>query len=390
MQLQVPAGIQFLPLFSRIFTMEDRAEEAKDREHAGARRLHGAALACGIFVCLLSYGFYQEKIMTGVWGADKVGGRHISSVFLVMCNRVTSMSIAFFSILAHGESLAPGAPLASYSAIAFSNMLATTCQYEALRYVSFPTQTLAKTAKMIPVMIWGTLLARKVYKVKDYIVAAGVTVGSTLFLLTGEVTANKAKASNRETTLMGVAIMVSYLFFDGFTSTVQERLFKNRDVSTWNQMLYVGLLSALVTGSLSAIGVGDARIPPWDPELYKNVMFLSLSAAVAQIFILIMIKEFGALLFATVMTTRQFFSILLSCLLFMHPLSSGQWMGTLLVFASLYFKTFAAALQSSRHSYQSAQQDEDTCAPTKASEGHHAMRQPDDEESPAKPKARHT
>jgi adenosine 3'-phospho 5'-phosphosulfate transporter B2 len=119
-------------------------------------------------------------------------------------------------------------------------------------------------------------------------------------------------------------------------------------------------------------------------------MFLSLSAAVAQIFILIMIKEFGALLFATVMTTRQFFSILLSCLLFMHPLSSGQWMGTLLVFASLYFKTFAAALQSSRHSYQSAQQDEDTCAPTKASEGHHAMRQPDDEESPAKPKARHT
>ena len=241
---------------------------------------------------------------------------------------------------------------------------------------------------MIPVMIWGTLLARKVYKVKDYIVAAGVTVGSTLFLLTGEVTANKAKASNRETTLMGVAIMVSYLFFDGFTSTVQERLFKNRDVSTWNQMLYVGLLSALVTGSLSAIGVGDARIPPWDPELYKNVMFLSLSAAVAQIFILIMIKEFGALLFATVMTTRQFFSILLSCLLFMHPLSSGQWMGTLLVFASLYFKTFAAALQSSRHSYQSAQ-DDDTCAPTKAAEGHQAMREPDDEESPAKPKARH-
>jgi len=31
--------------------------------------------------------------------------------------------------------------------------MATTCQYEALRYVSFPTQTLAKTAKMIPVMV---------------------------------------------------------------------------------------------------------------------------------------------------------------------------------------------------------------------------------------------
>ena len=32
---------------------------------------------------------------------------------------------------------------------------ATTCQYEALKYVSFPVQTLGKCAKMIPVMIWG-------------------------------------------------------------------------------------------------------------------------------------------------------------------------------------------------------------------------------------------
>ena len=34
-------------------------------------------------------------------------------------------------------------------------MQATTCQYEALRYVSFPTQTLGKTAKMIPVSEGG-------------------------------------------------------------------------------------------------------------------------------------------------------------------------------------------------------------------------------------------
>ena len=58
-----------------------------------------------------------------------------------------------------------------------------------------------------------------------------------------------------------------------------------------------------------------------------------------QIFILITIKEFGALLFATIMTTRQFLSILLSCILFMHPLSLGQWVGTTLVFGALYYKT---------------------------------------------------
>ncbi len=37
------------------------------------------------------------------------------------------------------------------------------------------------------------------------------------------------------------------------------------------------------------------------------------------------IKSYGALLFATVMTTRQFLSILLSCILYRHPLTTGQW-----------------------------------------------------------------
>jgi len=64
---------------------------------------------------------------------------------------------------------------------------------------------------------------------------------------TGDVTAKQAKSSKNDTSVTGMSIMMAYLFFDGFTSTVQERLFKDIKVSTWNQMLYVGLLSALVT-----------------------------------------------------------------------------------------------------------------------------------------------
>ena len=40
------------------------------------------------------------------------------------------------------------------------------------------------------------------------------------------------------------------------------------------------------------------------------------------------------------MTTRQFLSILLSCIIFMHPLTALQWLGTGLVFASLYYQAF--------------------------------------------------
>ena len=59
-----------------------------------------------------------------------------------------------------------------------------------------------------------------------------------------------------------------------------------------------------------------------------------------QLFIYHTIKAYGALLFATVMTTRQFLSILLSCLLFVHPLTAYQWLGTVIVFGTLYYKAF--------------------------------------------------
>ena len=53
------------------------------------------------------------------------------------------------------------APSYTYAAISLSNVVATTCQYEALKYVTFPLQTLGKCAKMIPVMIWGSLTMGK-------------------------------------------------------------------------------------------------------------------------------------------------------------------------------------------------------------------------------------
>ena len=62
---------------------EDQEEISRQR----GRNVRGAVLVAGIFTCLLSYGYFQEKLMTGKWGDDKIGGKDISSVFLVMCNR---------------------------------------------------------------------------------------------------------------------------------------------------------------------------------------------------------------------------------------------------------------------------------------------------------------
>lgn len=72
------------------------------------------------------------------------------------------------------------AKIHEYCLVSLSNVVATTCQYEALKYVSFPVQTLGKCAKMIPVMIWGTIIMRRSYTAQKYLIAALVRSRSPL------------------------------------------------------------------------------------------------------------------------------------------------------------------------------------------------------------------
>jgi len=135
--------------------------------------------------------------------------------FLVLCNRLVAISMAVGMSLWRGERMRPIAPLRSYATVALTNFVATYCQYEgtrrhaggvgvvrasltprrlaplgrppfaALKYVSFPTQTLGKCGKVIPVMVIGTVMDKKNYTARDYAVAAVLVAGSFLFLTTG-------------------------------------------------------------------------------------------------------------------------------------------------------------------------------------------------------------
>ncbi|KAK9917876.1 hypothetical protein WJX75_009158 [Coccomyxa subellipsoidea] len=286
------------------------------------------------------YSVLQERIMTRPFGDD--GNSFKFSMFLVLCNRLVTCVLAVCCLLWVGESMKPVAPSYGYAAVSLSNVMATTCQYEALKYVTFPLQTLGKCAKMIPVMVWGSIMLQKRYKKRDYVLAVAITTGLMLFFLTGPVSSKKQNARS-DAVMWGSALMLGYLGFDGFTSTFQDRLFKGYSMSAYNQMLYVNMFSAAV--SFCGLVTSGQLLPALafirrHPEALSSIFVLSLSATVGQLFILHTIKKFGALFFAAIMTTRQFLSILVSSALFANPLSTGQWLGTAVVFVALYCKTF--------------------------------------------------
>ncbi|MBA0707991.1 hypothetical protein Golax_019987 [Gossypium laxum] len=262
----------------------------------------------GILITLVIYGVLQEKIMRVPYGVNKEYFKY--SLFLVFCNRITTSAVSAGSLVASKKALDPVAPVYKYCLVSVTNILTTTCQYEALKYVSFPVQTLAKCAKMIPVMA-GT----------DF----------------------SPYGKGRENTVWGISLMVGYLGFDGFTSTFQDKLFKGYDMEIHNQIFYTTLCSCVL--SLTGLIFQGHLLLAVDfvyrhNDCFLDIVLLSTVATASQFFISYTIRTFGALTFAAIMTTRQLVSIMLSCIWFGHPLSWEQWIGAIIVFGSLYSKTF--------------------------------------------------
>merc|ERR1712188_224330 len=222
-------------------------------------------------------------IMTQPYGEGEEEERFTYSAFLVLNNRVVACCVAIAILFSKGESMVNVAPILNYFGICISNTAATVCQYEALRYVTFPTQTLGKCGKTIPVLILGTLIAGKKYGVVDYVVCAMVTLGCTVFVLTGDISGSSKSAE--ADSFYGLLLMAGYLSFDGFTSVFQEKLFKQYKISSYNQMLYVNTCSGIM--SLLGLIVAGQLLPAIEfsmrhPGFLVNAFMLSLCASMGQ------------------------------------------------------------------------------------------------------------
>lgn len=282
---------------------------------------------------------------TGNETEEEKGEYFTNSLVLVFANRLAAAIVACLVLIVRADfaELRNKAPLYKYFLISFSNVIATSCQYEALKWVTLPTQTLAKCAKMIPVMIWGTFMSGKRYGPVEYGVAVFVALGCTLFLLSGNIAAKKASS---EDSYYGLLLMLGYLGFDGFTSTFQEKLFSGYQMTIYNQMLYVNLCSGLMSVCfLTASGkvMESISFITKYPSVLGDMSILSFSAVSGQFAITYTIKEFGALLYATIMTIRQFLSVFVSNLIFRHGMTAFQWLGAVTVFGALFYKTYAKA-----------------------------------------------
>lgn len=220
----------------------------------------------------LIWGLLQEKIITQPYESIGDDGEKIveyfhDSQFLVFMNRSLAFSIALIYLFAKNHwqkstaspalvtvnQITGAAPLFKYSFASFSNVMSAWFQYEALKFVNFPTQVLAKSCKIIPVMLMGKIVSRTKFEFYEYLTAILISIGMLAFLLGSK---SDHHSVSSITSMTGILLLTLYLMFDSFTSNWQSDLFKNYGMSSIQMMCGVNLFSALFTAMSLAMQGG--------------------------------------------------------------------------------------------------------------------------------------
>ncbi|RWR79744.1 UDP-galactose/UDP-glucose transporter 3 [Cinnamomum micranthum f. kanehirae] len=204
---------------------------------------------------------------------------------------------------------------------------------------------LAKSSKMIPVMLMGTLVYGIKYTFPEYVCTFLVAGGVSAFALlkTSSKTISKLAHPNAP---LGYGLCFLNLALDGFTNATQDSIsLRYPKTSAWDIMLGMNLWGTIYNvvymfawphgGGFEAV-----QFCKQHPEVAWDIFLYCLCGAVGQNFIFLTISRFGSLANTTITTTRKFVSIVVSSLLSGNPLSSKQWGCVFMVFSGLSYQIY--------------------------------------------------
>ncbi|WAR06078.1 S35B1-like protein [Mya arenaria] len=158
---------------------------------------------------------------------------------------------------------------------------------------------LGKSVKPIPVMILGILLAKKRYPAAKFLFILMICMGVALFMFKDK----PAVADESHGFGFGEVLLLVSLTLDGL-------------VVTGEGLAFLGFMERF-------------------PSILIKMVTFGIASAIGQVFIFITVTSFGPLPCSIITTTRKFFTILGSVIIFQNPINSRQWAGTVLVFMGL-------------------------------------------------------
>ncbi|KAG5915264.1 hypothetical protein E4U53_004509, partial [Claviceps sorghi] len=270
----------------------------------------------GIYASFLTWAYLQEKLTTTPHGARDAPERWNFPVFLNTVQSLLAATVGSLYLVAstpRGSRVPPVIPsrriLGPLALVAVTSSLASPFGYASLAHIDYITFLLAKSCKLLPVMLLHITVFRRRYPLYKYLVVAAVTAGVAVFTLHSGKKKHSTSASSSSSSSWGLLLLGINLLFDGLTNSTQDYIFQTFRPYTGPQMMCANnMMSSLVTGLylvaspyLVATGLGEwlgmdvaggageltaaLDFMRRHPAVWKDVVGFAVCGAVGQVFI---------------------------------------------------------------------------------------------------------
>ncbi|XP_030838986.1 adenosine 3'-phospho 5'-phosphosulfate transporter 2 isoform X2 [Strongylocentrotus purpuratus] len=200
-------------------------------------------------------------------------------------------------------------PMKTYLLLSILTVTTMGMSNASLGYLNYPTQVIFKCCKLIPVMIGGVLIQGKPYGVTDACAAICMSIGLIFFTLADSTVSPKFDRT-------GIILISLALGADAVIGNVQEKAMKAHRASSSEVVLYSYSIGFVII-FIGLVAHGSFLEAFWfcyqNPvKTYVYAILFSLSGYMGIIFVLAMIRQFGALITVTDMCGRECSSSLAS------------------------------------------------------------------------------
>ena len=280
-----------------------------------------------ICVTLLIYIFFLAHFTLHEWvlphGVDHEKSFHFPAALLLwvdVFNALTAFLVVTFLKLGK-----PRSPF-RYLLVAIPQQIGLVASNYAVKFVDYPTVSLFKSAKPIVVLLCSIILFRVSVTRRRFLVVVVITTGLIVFGFQGGIS---------RSTVGGLFLILVSLISDAIYVPMVDKL-KVGDGGPFVVMFYTYMWATLFIILSRFREVFESFV-----FRTKNVGFIwklalfGLTGSLAHVSLFTAIGMVDGIVIAIITTTRKFFTILLSSIIFRHKLTWTQWLGVLIVFLGL-------------------------------------------------------
>lgn len=323
----------------------------------------------GLYGSFLSWSILQERINTKPYGYDPETESPIffkaplvinvaQALFASIVGLIYSLvsdKIMPYKVFTDNSKAVAISYFKLFSLISITSSLSSPIGLESLKHVDYLAYLLAKSCKLIPVMLIHTLFYRTKFPIYKYLVAGSVTIGVAAFTLSNSKKSSRSSFNDGKT-LLGLLQLSVSMILDGLTNSTQDHLFKYQKTADTKQKLVKITgpnLMCILNFFVFALTIAYTLVFKYEsevvyavnfvnrfPHALVNILSFAILGSIGQVFVFLILEKFDSLILVTATVTRKMLSMILSVVLFGHTLKVSQWFGVGLVFTGIGYEAF--------------------------------------------------